>query len=91
MVELQSNIKIDPMMLLLLLCVAKGSSSPKLWEADDSNRISTLQGKPNTHVWNNIGSFPNNRLLFFPACGQSHSPRLQGTNFLPYSRGVDQQ
>ena len=70
-------------MLLLLLCVAKGSSSPKLWEADDSNRISTLQGKPNTHVWNNIGSFPNNRLLFFPACGQSHSPRLQGTIYLP--------
>ena len=49
-------------MLLLLLCVAKGSSSLNIRERQ-TIRIGfpTLQGKPNTHVWNTVGSFPNNR------------------------------
>jgi hypothetical protein len=58
--------------LLLLLCVANGSSSLNLHEKwMILNQISkkTLQGKPNSHTWNIEWSFQSNRLPFIPTRG----------------------
>ena len=66
--------------MLFLLCVAKGYKQPHIpRETDDSNRFSTLQGKPNSHAWSTVESHPSNRWPFFPSRGEGHSPRLQGT------------
>ena len=80
-------------MLLFLLCVAKRSSSPKLWEADNSNRISkpgqanltqtsgTLSGRSQTTVYLSF------RLLDSATLPDYRAPR---PNFVPRSRSVAQ-
>jgi hypothetical protein len=57
--------------LLLLLYVAKGSSSLNLREKQTIlNRISKpCKGKPNSHAWSIQWSFRSNRLPFFPTRG----------------------
>jgi hypothetical protein len=57
--------------LLLLLYVAKGSSSLNLREKRMIlNRISKpYKGKPNSHAWNIQWSFRSNRLPFIPTRG----------------------
>jgi hypothetical protein len=62
--------------LLLLLYVAKGSSSLNLREKRTIlNRISQpCKGKPNSHAWNIQWSFQSKRLPFIPTCG-SGSPQ----------------
>jgi hypothetical protein len=57
--------------LLLLVYVAKGSSSLNLHEKQTIlNRISKpCKGKPNSHAWNIHWSFKSNRLPFIPTHG----------------------
>jgi len=73
--------------LLFLLCVAKGSSSLIIRDRrNDSNRISTLQGKPNTHAWITEGSSQATFGLSFRVVDQGHTPRAQDRS--PVTHGV---
>jgi hypothetical protein len=58
--------------------VAEGISSLNLREKwTILNRISTLQGKPNTHAWNIHRLFQSNHLPFIPDRGQATTSGLQ--------------
>ena len=84
MVELYSNIKIDHNNIALItLCGKVIKQSQTMRSGRFESNLLTWPGRLNTHVWNTVGSFPNNRLPFIPACGQCYSLRLQGTIFLP--------
>src|SRR6185437_2437885 len=84
MVELLANIKIDHnTVALITLCGKEIKQSQTVRSRRFESNLLTWPGRPNTHVWNTVGSFPNSRLPFFPACGYGHSPRLQGTNLVP--------
>jgi hypothetical protein len=70
--------KIIHHLLHFLLYVVKGISSLNFRERRTIlNRISTLQGKSNTHAWNIQRSFRSNHLPFIPGRGQGHHKRLQ--------------
>ena len=79
-------------MLLLLLCVAKRSSSPELWEANDSNRIFYPGQVDLTHTFGTpSGRSQTTVCLSFRLVDRNTLPdyRAPRSNLVPPSRGVD--
>jgi hypothetical protein len=73
--------------LLLLLYMAKGSSSLNLREKRTIlNRIQPCKDKPNSHAWNTNGSFRSNRLPFIPTRGSDPPQVTAGPYALPKCR-----
>jgi len=75
----KQTLRLITIMLLLLLCVAKRSSSPiTVRSGQFESNLLTWPGRPNTHAWGSTSRFAHATFPFNYCCTeQAHRPRLQ--------------